>query len=745
MNVYVHFFVINKSNTQNIKLFFCYNKGMQKAIEVNIDINNNKLNKTFTYLITSEEFLQLKIGMTVIVDFNRRDEIGFVNKIIEVDPDDFSYKLKPIKMIALEQSLTDEQIHLIEYLMFNFNVSAIEAINLVYPRKMRKIKKSSQVITVKPEVINTGYKLGNRQIEDEKLQGLVKIFQIYHLLRKKDLQKLDKNLNDYQINKAVKLEYLKKIKEKSSKFDLLKEDFNEKILTENQLSSLGQLRYSKKDALLYGTMGSGKTEVIKYLFRDLQENEQILILEPNQLLRDQIFKRLKDDFSSQVVLYDQTSSNASVVYEQIKNNNARIIVGLANSIFAPFSNLRLVVHDEEHDFNYDANEVEFKTKSVLNYLQMLTAFKIIYTSATPSLLTMYEAKKEKLSLVNLKEKYYDTNVIWGFSEIDSYDTYLTSKTLLKIRERLAKGEKVIILHNRLGYATNIECETCLRIPVCPHCQKPLSYFQDSNLKCRYCNYKVAFKNHCSRCNKDNSYKMIGAGIEQVYETLKKYFNNYPIYKIDSTTKIQKRAEIIKEFSINQPQILLGTSLIASGVDFQKISLAVVTNIDYSLNTQNYDRELSAFQLLKQLSGRVGKLSENSEILIQTKHPNNRMFQLLQTDEYDDYVKEQMNNRYLLNLPPFTKYFKITLFVKNEYDLANDVALLLNYLGPKYKIMYRDYSYVKVKRIGNEFYTRYEICFEIPKNFNANHINSLKGIELRKNSFMRFNPNFTNIT
>lgn len=718
---------------------------MQKAIEVYIDINNNKVNKTFTYLVTSEEFLDLKIGMSVVVSFNNRNEIGFVNKLIEINPADFSYQLKSIEMIAQKQTLTDNQMWLVEYLMFNFNASFIQALNLVYPRRMRILKKSKQKVALKSEIMYVAYQLNTDKITDEKLKNLLNIFQNYQVLRKKDLLSLDSQLTDYQINKALKLEYLKKVRVKASELDLLKEDYNENVLTENQLLSLKQIKQSKKDALLYGTMGSGKTEIIKYLIRDLKPDEQILILEPNQLLRDQIFKRLKKDFATQVVLYDQTSNNASVVYEQIKSSQARIVVGLANSIFAPFNNLKLVMFDEEHDFNYEANTFEFKTKSVLEYLKVKSAFKIIYCSATPSLMTMYEAKQNQIEFVKLNEKYYKTNVKWDFSKLDSYDTYLTSKSLLKIREQLVNNNKVLVFHNRLGYATSIECEKCMRIPVCPHCQKALNYYQDNYLKCHYCNFKIKFRNHCSRCNQDNSYKLVGIGIEQVFETLLKYFNDYPIYLIDSTTKIKKRSEIIKNFSEDKPQILLGTSLITSGIDFQKIGLAVVTNIDYSLNSQNYDRELSAYQLLKQLSGRVGKANDSAEILIQTKHLDNRMFELLQLSEYDEYVKEQMNNRYLLKLSPFTKYFKITLTAKDENDLRYDVQSVLNYLGPRYKISYHDYSYIKVKRIGHDFYLRYEICFEIPNNFNANDLNNLNSIKLRKNSFMQFNPNFTNIT
>ncbi len=720
---------------------------MNYYIEVYLENSNYKLNRKFTYLITSEQFNQLKCGMLVEVPFNKRVELAYVSNISSGNELDSEYELKYIDDIHHSQMLNNKQIIMLNSLIEDSLCSFMEALDIVYPRNMRKLYRSKSTIKNKNNAIVHGYNLSNVEITDDKLKVLNMIFNDQQTYTKKQI--IEKSihfkmkLSDYQINKALKLHYL--IKSDVDKAQLTYDDSTTIIeqLTEEQIQCLDEIKTSDNDILLLGKTGSGKTEIIKYLINQI--SGQILIVEPNKLLAKQIFERLKSSFGNKVCLYDTSSKSASMRsnYEMIMSGEIKIVIGLKNSIFAPFANLELVVVDEEHDLAYLNDYPAYTVHNILRTYAKKEKYRTILMSATPSFESIARSQKNYYQLVHLPNSFSKHETEIKLAKLDSYETGLTPDAIMAIKAIMDEGKKVIIYHNARGYASSVECEHCMRVPTCPKCGETLKYYADETLRCHNCNFKIDFTNHCSRCKLDGSYKLIGIGIEQIYENLVKYFSEYKIHKIDSNTSMKERDEFLKEFKEEKAQILLGTNMILNGIDFDNIKLAVVTNVDNSLRNKNTFSEEAVYQNLIQLMGRIGKKEQKSTLFIQSKLEQHIVFEMLYNNDYLEFYNEQYQMRKLMHKYPFRQYIKCTVLDLDYQTVWNKVNYLDNEIRKQISTIHLNTRMNKKIRIGNEFYYSVDIIYEYNQSTNFRDLYQIFNKFKKGNNLLRIDRNFIN--
>ncbi len=721
---------------------------MLNAIEVYIDSKNTNLNRKFTYLVTSEQFSALQIGMLVIVPLSKGEQLAYVANKVKVNPNKLDYEIKYIININKEQSLTPIQITQLQYLMETTMCSFIEALDLVSPRKMRNIYRDDKQIKTREELKVDAYQLLELST-DKDINTLFEIGELHKIYFKADLLKQlaikNINLSPYKWTKAVKQGNLKKVSTYPSEVQVIKNQEIDSTLTKDQLACLKQITNNNHDVLLHGKTGSGKTEIIKYFIDESKSINQILIVEPNKLLAMQIYQRFLNEFGHQVCLYNasQNTKQMRQNYELIKSGEIKIVISTLHGIFAPFKKLDLVIVDEEHDQSYYYRQPSFHLHEIIRVMQKQRKIKTILLSATPSFESIARASKNYYELVSLPESYSKHNTEVKLQEISSYDYAISVETLMQMRETLSKGNKVIIYHNARGYASSVECETCLRVPHCPNCNESLNLYADDTLRCHNCNFKIDFTNHCSRCNSDDSYKMIGIGIEQVVENIQKYFTDYPIHKIDSTTSEQERIKFLDDFKEEGAQILIGTNLILHGIDFKQIELAVVTNVDYSIRSGNVYQEEQVYQNLVQLMGRIGKGLTAAKILIQTKVPNANIFSYLLTDDYMQYYKYQYEQRYLLGKYPFKLGIKICILHQNFDRLMHQKNYLAKRLSSIQMLSNYTWKVTKRKRIGNEFYSQVELVYEVDKNLNLDQIRTIINQSKFEDIKLYFDSNFIN--
>ncbi len=717
----------------------------KKIINVYLETTQYKLKNTFTYLISSEDFHNVEIGTTVEVPFNNQILTAFVIGKDCVDTTNYEYELKLINKIH-DQQLSTVKIKTIQFLMDNYLVSFIDALNLVYPSKMRVIKKKKQKIITKSERLISVYERTEIPIFDNKLEILNPAFNEQKYYLKNELINYASVLTNYQIDKAVKKGYIQKVEILQSEYKRANRIENDKVLTVQQLSALSEIKKSNHHSfLLFGEMGSGKTEIFIKLIEQLESEKQVLIIEPNNLLKEQIWERLNAVYPEQVLNLDLNANHDKVFNDNlgIKNGQYKIVIAHHHGLFADWNELGYVIIDEAHDFNYLNKYPQYDLFDVLRFYQKLVNFKVICATATPKVDMYARSTKGFYQLINLPAPYYQQNVEIVFDQLIDYDLPISVNSLMAIKKELENGNKVLVFHNKRGFASALECSSCYRVPKCPNCQKPLNYYQEntSKLRCHNCNFQVAFKNHCTRCNLPNTYKPIGVGIEKVKEHLTKYFKDYPLHTIDSTTTKTNRKNILRQFTEKKPQILLGTQMITLGIDIPDVTLAIATNIDDSLINQSVEARESTMQLLTQFKGRIGRRSETAKLIIQTKYQEDGLFKQLVASDYPSYLKKDLESRYLLRSYPYVNYAKLTIMNENMNQLNNQISRIIKQLPVE---LQKTVELIELKykmRIKTDFYFQKQIIIKYKREDISAIIRAILEQEHIDLSMIHFNPKY----
>ena len=462
-----------------------------------------------------------------------------------------------------------------------------------------------------------------------------------------------------------------------------------KSLNEHQEKAFEEIETSFNSntvTLLQGVTSSGKTEVYaKLIEKQLAQKKQVLFLLPEIALTTQIIGRLKEYFGGKIaVFHSKYSMNERVeVYNNVLQNKekAQIVLGARSSLFLPFSNLGLIIVDEEHETSYKQFDPSprYHARDAAIYLAHMQGAKTLLGSATPSLESYFNATQNKYGLVNLTKRYGEIQL----PEVELVDIkdkhrkkrmtgHFSDRLILEIQEALESKEQVILFQNRRGFSPVVECETCAVSPQCPNCDVSLTYHKyRKELRCHYCNYRQAMPLNCGACG-STKLSTIGFGTEQIELELHELFPNANIGRMDLDTTRGKYAyqKIIGAFEAQEIDILVGTQMLSKGLDFGKVSLVGVMNADNMLNFPDFRAHERTFQMMVQVAGRSGRSKKRGKVIIQTFNPYHQILQQVSTNDYSAMYKEQLEDRWHFHYPPYYRVMKITLRHRDLITLEN---------------------------------------------------------------------------
>ncbi|MDO9629981.1 MAG: primosomal protein N', partial [Acholeplasmataceae bacterium] len=516
-------------------------------------------------------------------------------------------------------------------------------------------------------------------------------------------------------------------------FDL---DDKKVILTDEQEYAKNEIlkKIGKAETfLLKGITGSGKTEVyIEVMEKVIQKNMGILVLVPEITLIAPMAKRLKSRFKNVAIYHSALSKGEKYdQYKKIQSHQASIILGTRSAVFLPIDNLGLIIIDEEHDQSYEQFEgVIYDAKQIAHMRSIYHKAPLVLGSATPSIQSMYQATNGVFHLLELTKRPFDLilPIIWLVDmkdELKKKNSSIFSKSLLEgMKKRIENKEQTILLFNRKGYSPFVLCRSCGDVPSCPHCDISLTYYKDRQvLKCHYCGYEKPYQATCEVC-KEPKVKEFGAGIEYVENELKKALPKARILRMDhNMTRTKSSHEIIwNQFNNEEADILLGTQMVAKGLDFPKVTLVGVLMADLLLKVPSYRASENCYMLLAQVTGRAGRFLPG-EAIIQGYNLDHYAIKSV-SEGYDTFYKEALYNRKLSNYLPFKNTSQILVegmnFLKT-YQHAfmikkSLIGLSIDVLGPtqaiikKIKDHYRFTLTIKYQDMD------YEKLFQIIKAF-----------------------------
>ncbi|MGB5436123.1 MAG: primosomal protein N' [Maribacter sp.] len=658
-------------------------------------------------------------------------------------------------------------------------IRAIVDIKNVLPILNRLLQK--QIIILKDEIYERYkpklvryVKLGPRYTSEEKLEELLQsltrapkqsqvvlsLFQLQATTKKpvkvSDLELISgssKAVIKALIDKGVLEEY--QIQTDRISYDGTGNTFDLKALNEFQQKALEDIYLgfgANKVTLLHGVTSSGKTEVyVKLIEECINRGKQALYLLPEIALTTQLISRLQDYFGEKVSVYHSKYS----IHERVevwnnvlaKKEKAKIVIGARSALFLPYSDLGLVIVDEEHEGSFKQFDPapRYHARDAAIVLSTLHQSNIILGSATPSLESYYNAQNGKYGYAHINRRY--GNVL--MPEIELVDLkeqirkrrmkgHFSERLLQEITETLNNGEQAILFQNRRGFAPILECTTCGHSPQCPNCDVSLTYHQfKKQLRCHYCGHHIALPERCEACGSP-SLDTKGFGTEQVEEELKGLYPNAKIGRMDLDTTRGKYGyeKIITAFEQQELDILVGTQMLTKGLDFRNVNLVGIMNADSLLNFPDYRAHERSFQLLTQVAGRAGRTQKRGKVIIQSYNPYHQILKQVSTNDYEGMFKEQLYEREQFLYPPLNRIIKIT-FKHRNFNTLNDAAEWFSkslrnvfkkgILGPEYP---------PVARIRNQYLKNVIIKIPLGQPLGKTK-NSIKRIENSFNAISQF--------
>lgn len=458
------------------------------------------------------------------------------------------------------------------------------------------------------------------------------------------------------------------------------------ILSKAQAKALDQIHESfidKNITLLHGVTSSGKTEIYIHLIDYIiKKGEQALYLVPEIALTTQLTRRLQRVFGEKVIIYHSKFSDnerVDIWKKLLFSNEPCVVIGARSSLFLPFSNLSLIIVDEEHETSYKQQDPapRYNGRDLATVLASMHGAKTLLGSATPSIETYYKATNGRYALVELSERYEGVQL----PEIKVIDMALSRRkktttgtfdtdTTALAREALTRGEQVIFFLNRRGYAPIARCKQCSWIPKCEHCDVSLTYHRRWNqLVCHYCGATYPQPSNCPAC-KEPGIDTLGYGTERVEDEVESLFPDYKIARMDLDTTRNKDGyeNIIDDFSKRKSQILVGTQMVTKGLDFDGVSLVGIVNADSIINFPDFRASERAFNMLEQVAGRAGRRNTQGIVAVQTTQPQHPVITHLINHDYTGHYQLEIEERQRYNYPPFTRI--IYLYLKHR-----DAAIL----------------------------------------------------------------------
>ena len=658
-----------------------------------VELEHVFIDKTFTYKINKEQLPLLKVGMRVVVPFGKQTLEGFVLKIYENKDVSLENKLKEIiSIVDTYPILNEELLTLGKYISKTTLCSLMTSYQAMLPKAL-KAKKKVNMTPKYDTYICINYGMYNNDIKFNASQE--KILELLKENKKVKKEVLNK-ISVSSVNTLLKKNILLEEKEENYRYNLINEEKIKFNLNEEQQKVYKEIFNSintNETFLLYGVTGSGKTNVYMKVIEDvIKNNKTAILLVPEISLTPQIIKRFTSYFSNIAVLHSGLSDGEKYdEWRKINEGKVNIVIGARSAIFAPLKNIGVIIIDEEHSQTYkQENNPRYNAIDIAKERCKYHNCPLILGSATPSLESFARAKKNVYKLLELKNRYNNNTmpkveIIDMNKEFKKVSGYFSNTLIDQIKETLERKEQVILFLNRRGYSSFLTCSSCGYVEKCPNCDISLTYHKSSNmLRCHYCGYATKRKKLCPKCQEE--FKDYGIGTEKVEEELKSLIKDAKIIRmdVDTTTTKNAHAKIINSFLEEKYNILVGTQMIAKGLDFPNVTLVGVLNADIGLNFPDFRSSEITFSLLNQVLGRSGRGNKEGKVLIQTFNPEHYAIAYTKNHDYLGFYNEEMKIRKILKYPPYYYICSIKIISK-DYNLASKSSYdVVNYLKQNIK-------------------------------------------------------------
>ncbi len=683
--------------------------------KVLLEIKAKNIDKTFTYLVPKEYEESIKIGIRVLVPFNNRNLEGFV---LELGKDEkLEYELKPItSLIDEEPVLNGEMLELGKVISKRTFCNLITVYQSMLPKALKaknnyNLNKKYIIYVVVNEV---NCSLTKKQKE---LYGFIN-------KNKKVLKKEALNISISAYKTLLAKGVIKEESEETYRLDNKNTEEDKNVILNDEQKQVINEVVNKIDEhntfLLFGVTGSGKTEVYMNIIKEvLKNNKEALVLVPEISLTPQLINTFRSRFDCGIAILHSHLSDGERYdeYRRILKNEVKIVIGARSSVFAPLTNLGVIIVDEENSPTYkQENNPMYNAIDVAIYRAKKYNIPVILGSATPSIESYTKAKIGQYKLLTLPNKINKSTtkvVIVDMKKSIKEGNKIFSKELKqKIEEKLKINEQVILLLNRRGYSTIINCK-CGYVEKCPNCDIPLVYHKTSNnLRCHYCGYSKQLITKCPECGSEEIMDF-GIGTEKLEELVNKTFEDAKVVRmdIDSTSKKNGHSEIIKDFKDKKYNILIGTQMVAKGLDFEDVTLVGVINGDASLNIPDFRSSERTFSLLSQVVGRAGRSVKKGEAIIQTFNTDHYSIINASKSDYVSFYNEEIEIRKKLNYPPF--YSLALIKIRGEdYNLVSlEANKIKKYLTSNLKNQILGPTPGSVLKVNNVYYLQIIIKYK----------------------------------
>ena len=710
--------------------------------DIIVDISHEKLDKVFQYAMPETLLSQIKIGSQVDIPFGMGNRLikGYVVGISEKTdyPVD---KIKSVESISKDSTTIESQlIRLAWWIRENYGSTMIQALKTVIPIK-KKInsskKRNIKLLLSKEDASNLleEYIRKNYTARVRLLEQLIKVNQLSYDIVSKKLSISSSTIKDMEKLNIVKVTS-ENIMRNPSIYNIKTEEYNLELNREQKYVVQTILEDYKKNLLstylLHGVTGSGKTEVYMELIAEvIKDKKQAIVLIPEIALTYQTILRFYKRFGERVSIINSKLSQGERFdqFQRAKTGEIDIMIGPRSALFTPFTNLGIIIIDEEHEGSYKSETTpKYHARETAIARAKLAGAFVVLGTATPSIESYYNSLIGNYKFLTLKERINKSplptvHTVDLREELKEGNRTIFSRQLRElIEDRLNKKQQIMLFINRRGYAGFVSCRACGKPLKCPHCDVSLTSHNNGKLMCHYCGYNIAMPKLCPSCSSPYI-AAFGLGTQKVEEAVRKSFPKARVLRMDMDTTKHKdgHEKILSTFSNHEADILIGTQMIVKGHDFPLVTLVGVIAADLSLYANDYRAAERTFQLLTQAAGRAGRGDYEGEVVIQTYSPEHYSIKTAAKQDFVSFYNQEILYRKLLNYPPVSNMMMI-LITCADYEYCDKLAVIihnrivkvhekknLQVIGPsdagiaKINDIYRKVIYVK--HVGYDYLTK----------------------------------------
>ena len=706
------------------------------VVGVLVEISSQNIDKVFDYLVPDNLVSSIQVGIRVLVPFGKQTLEGFVLEIKDSSERD----LKEIFSVLDRDIVLNQELLLLGKEIQKTTLSTlISAYQVMLPKALKA--KAGVLVSKKYQ---TFYQLVDKEYlpSSTPQKKILELFGNHKVISRKELMEISSSALSTLLEKKVLLE----IKEEDYRMKYGEKRDYRKSLTVSQQVVVDCVLKDKVHTpfLLFGVTGSGKTEVyMQIIERVLQMGKTAIMLVPEISLTPQMIEQFSNRFGDQIAALHSALSEGEKYDEwrRIARGDASIVIGARSAIFAPLKNIGVIIMDEEHSDSYKQGDKNprYHARDIAIWRANYHHCPVLLGSATPSLESMARAQKGVYQLLTLKErvngkKLPKVEIIDMNLEVRKNSSHLTCQLLNEIRTCIDQGEQAILFLNRRGFSTFVTCKNCGEAIKCPQCDITLTYHKSNRmLRCHYCGYATPFPKKCPYCLED-ALSDLGVGTEKIEEELHTLLPTARVLRMDIDTTSRKGAhqKMITAFRNHEYDILLGTQMVAKGLDFSNVTLVGVINADTSLNIPDFRSSENTYSLISQVAGRSGRSIKDGKVLIQTFNPDHYAIFFVKNHDYLGFYQKEMIIRKKLGYPPFYYLCYIKLSGKNATYLFQEALKVkkvleknLKYtiiLGPTSLAIFRVnniYRYGIILKYKKEE-ALYDILIKIQNHYKSNH-------------------------